>query len=54
MELPTHLKIFNPEIFLSKGKTGKKMDPSHMQTPNPDSIADDKKHLLRGAWYGSC
>jgi hypothetical protein len=24
METPTHLKIFNPELFLSKGKTGTK------------------------------
>jgi hypothetical protein len=24
-------------------------DPSHLQTPNPDTIADVKKHLLRGA-----
>jgi hypothetical protein len=28
-------------------------DPSHLQTPNPDTIADAKKHLLTGAWY-SC
>jgi hypothetical protein len=24
MGSPTHLKVFNPDIFLSKGKTGKK------------------------------
>jgi hypothetical protein len=23
---PTHLKVFNPEMFLSKGKTGTKME----------------------------
>jgi hypothetical protein len=28
-------------------------DPSHMQTLNPDTIADAKKCLLTGAWY-SC
>jgi hypothetical protein len=27
-------------------------EPSHMHTPNPDTIADTKKHLLTGAWYG--
>jgi hypothetical protein len=28
-------------------------DISHLQTPNISTIADDKKHLLTGAWY-SC
>ena len=28
-------------------------DPSHLLTPNPDTIADAKKCLLTGAWY-SC
>jgi hypothetical protein len=28
-------------------------NPSHLQTPNPDTIADSKKYLLAGAWY-SC
>jgi hypothetical protein len=28
-------------------------DLSRLQTPNPDTIADGKKHLLKGAWY-SC
>jgi hypothetical protein len=27
-------------------------DPSHLQTLNPDTIADVKKFLLTGAWYG--
>lgn len=27
--------------------------PSHLQTPNPYTIADTKKYLLSGAWYGS-
>jgi hypothetical protein len=27
-------------------------DPSHLQTPNPDTIADAKKCLLTGAWCG--
>jgi hypothetical protein len=61
---PAHLKTFNPEMFLSKGKTGTKMeqrlkeghpetiaprDPYHLQTPNPNTIADAKKGLLTGA-----
>ena len=25
-------------------------DPSSLQTPNPDTIADVKKHLLKGSW----
>ena len=28
-------------------------DPSHLQTPNPDTIDEAKKHLLTGTWY-SC
>jgi hypothetical protein len=27
-------------------------DPFHLQTPNPNTIADAKKHMLTGAWYG--
>ena len=54
----------NPELLLSKGNIGTKSgtetegkaiqettppgDPSHMQTPNPDTIADVKKCLLTG------
>jgi hypothetical protein len=26
-------------------------NPSHIQSPNPDTIADDKKFMLTGAWY---
>jgi hypothetical protein len=68
MGSPTHIKIVNLEMFLSKEKTGKKMkqternysemaprrDPSHLQTSNTDTVADDKKYLLRGACYDSC
>jgi hypothetical protein len=59
---PTHLKNINPELLLSKGNTkngaeteGKAIQRLphlglyHMQPPNPDSIADAKKHLLTGA-----
>jgi hypothetical protein len=62
---PTHLKNFNPELLLSEGNTGTKSgaeterkdlpeaaspgDPSHMQTPNRDTISDAKKCLLTGA-----
>jgi hypothetical protein len=60
MRLVTHLKYFNPKLFLSKGKTGTKSgaetapsrDTSHLQTPNPNTIAGAKKCLLTGAWYG--
>jgi hypothetical protein len=61
----THLsQNFNLELFLCKGNTGTKSraetegtamqtdppgDPSHMQPPNPDTIADVKKCLLTGA-----
>jgi hypothetical protein len=34
-------------------KTDPFRDPSHMQTPNPDNIADAEKCLLTGAWYSS-
>jgi hypothetical protein len=60
-----HLKIFNPEMFLSKGKNRDKIwnkdgrkghpettpsrDPFHLQTLNLDIIANAKKHLLTGA-----
>jgi hypothetical protein len=27
-------------------------NPSHLQTSKPDIIADAKKSLLSGAWYG--
>jgi hypothetical protein len=61
----THLKNINPEFLLSKENAGTKSgaeterpsdpprDPSHLLTPNPDTIADAKKCLLTGAWY-SC
>ena len=26
-------------------------DPSHIQSPYPDTIVDDNKYLLTGAWY---
>jgi hypothetical protein len=62
---PNHLKIFNLELFLSKGNAGAKSehrlnerpetvplrDPSHLQTTNPDTIVDAKKCLLTGVWY---
>jgi hypothetical protein len=60
---PTNFKNFNPELLLSKGITRTKSraetegnpetappgDPSYMQPPNPDTIADTKKCLLTGA-----
>ena len=61
--MPTHLHNFNPELPLSKGNTGTKsgeegkaiqslphlgMDPSHMQTTNPDTFVN-AKCLLTGA-----
>jgi hypothetical protein len=56
------LQNINSEFLLSKGNAGTKSgaeseektkDPSHLQTPNPDTIADAKKHSLTEAWY-SC
>jgi hypothetical protein len=60
-------QIFNPEMFLSIGKTGTKKwnrywrkghpetapprDPSHLQTLNPHTIAYIKKLLLTRTWY---
>jgi len=65
---PTYLKIFNPEMFLYKGKIrikngteseGKAIqrlpqprDAPYLQTPNHDTIADAKMFLLKGDWYG--
>jgi hypothetical protein len=57
---PTLPQYFNPEFILSKGNTrtnngaeieGKAIQrlPYLGQTPNPDTIADAKKCLLRGA-----
>ena len=64
----THLKIFNPELFLSKGNARTKKwnndwrqshpqttppwDPSQAQTPNPDPFPDAKICLQIGAWHG--
>jgi hypothetical protein len=35
----------------SHPETAPPRDPSHIQSPNLDSIADDHKCLLTGAWY---
>jgi hypothetical protein len=69
MGLPLSLKILNPEGFLSKRNTETKYrawtegkaiqrlphlgNPSHIQSPSSDTIADAKKYLLTGACY-SC
>jgi hypothetical protein len=42
-----------PKERLSSDCPPRSGDPSHMQTPNPDAIADAKKCLQTGAWY-SC
>ena len=63
MGLFIHIQNFIPELLLSKGITRTKSraetegnpetappgDPSYMQPPNPDTIADTKKCLLTGA-----
>jgi hypothetical protein len=65
----THLKNINAELLQSKrnagtmsgaeteGKAIQRLppprDPSVLQTPNPDNIADAKKYLLIEAWH-SC
>jgi hypothetical protein len=46
-------KTWSRDIRKGHSVTTPLCDPSHMQTPNPDTIADAKKHLLTGAWY-SC
>jgi hypothetical protein len=33
-------------------ETASPRDLSHLQTPNPNTIADAKKRLLTGVWYG--
>jgi hypothetical protein len=48
---PFHLKNITQELLLSKGFAGTKTvtetvpprEPSHLQTPHPDTIADAKK-----------
>jgi hypothetical protein len=50
-----HINIFNLELFLSEGNAGTKNGAEtegkviqrlpHLQTPNPDTIADAKKCL---------
>ena len=60
----TPSKNFNPELFLSKGNVGTKngaetegkaikrlWDPSHLQTPNSNTIAHAILCLQTGAWY---
>ena len=53
-----HLTNINLQLLPSKGNTGTKSgaetegkpgNPSHMQTPNSDTITDAKKCLLTGA-----
>jgi hypothetical protein len=34
-------------------ETAPPRNPSHLNTPNPDTIADAMKSLLAGAWYSS-
>jgi hypothetical protein len=66
MESSTHFKIFNPELFPPEANAEKKMeqrlrkchseiippwDPSHLQTLNPNPIADAKKCLQIRTWY---
>jgi hypothetical protein len=56
MRPPNNLKNINPECLLSKRNVGTKIgadtvpprDSSHLQTPNPDTIADAKKRFLTG------
>jgi hypothetical protein len=66
---PTYLRAFNPEIFLSKGRTGtKKMRQGLKKGPSGDcpiwgrimsadnkldTVVVVKRHLLTGIWGGS-
>jgi hypothetical protein len=43
------IKIYIAEMTPQLLQIGQ--DPSHLQTPNPDTIADAKKCLLTGACY---
>jgi hypothetical protein len=65
---PTLLKVFNPEMFLSKGKIWTKIwnrnwrkghqgtvspgDLSCVQTPNPDTVVISQRCLMTGTWCG--
>jgi hypothetical protein len=43
-------KILTEQIWRqSVEQTAPPGDPSHIQSPNPDTIEDDKKCLLKGA-----
>jgi len=63
MEPHTHLKVFNPEMFLSKRRTGRKMEQRVKEGPSEDgsicgftlstdtkteTVAIAKRHLLTG------
>jgi len=65
MRKPTLLKHVNPEFLLSRGNVRAKSEAEsegkaivmlylgiHTMESNPDTIADAKKCLLTGAWYG--
>ena len=46
-------KVWSRDWRKGHPETAPPGDPSHIQTPNPDTIVDAKKCLLTGAWY-SC
>ena len=63
----THLKIFNPEMFLFKGRRETKMEQRLKEKPyrdyptwesilsadtKPDTVAMAKRCLLTGTWCG--
>jgi hypothetical protein len=62
MELPIHLKVFYPEMFLSKERTGTKngretegrairgLPHLGLQRPNPTLMTLIKWYFLTGAW----
>jgi hypothetical protein len=45
---PTHLKNFNPEVFLSKGKTGKKKQKQTKQNKTKQKTKQNKKTETEG------
>jgi hypothetical protein len=68
MGVLTHLKVFNPEMFLSKGRTGTKKMLQRLKNgtsedcttwisilsadTKPDIVTLAKRHLLTGTWCG--
>ena len=44
-------KVWNRDWRKGHLETAPPVDLSHIQSPNPDTIADTNKSLMKGAWY---